>query len=266
MSFSSWETCPTTVRTQVEQFLAATQATLSNNLVGVYLHGSLAMDCFNPAHSDLDLLVITHHPMSVLVKRQVAEQLLHLSRCPTQIEISYLTQAMLLPWQYPPRFDLHYSEMWRADYERDLMSEAWQQWNATQRHDPDLAAHITVLRQRGVTLFGAPILTVFPAIPPSDYLVSIIGDVTDALGAIMEEPIYAILNACRTLAYLDTGRIYSKDEGGQWALDNLPLSLRGLVQQAQTYYADETQTGQFALSTLVQFQEHMRQELQRLVS
>jgi hypothetical protein len=261
MSFASWETCPTTVRTQVDQFLADTQARLATNLVGVYLHGSLAMGCFNPAHSDLDLLVITHRPMPRFVKRQVAEQLLRLSHAPIQIEISYLTQAMLIPWRYPPPFDLHYSEQWRAAYECDLRNGAWQQWNTKQRRDPDLAAHMMVVRQRGVVLVGAPILTIFPTIPRNHYLAAILGDVTDALDTITENPVYAILNACRTLAYLKTGQVYSKAEGGQWALEHLPLSLRSLVQQAQADYADERPTGPFALAPLVQFQAYMRQEL-----
>jgi hypothetical protein len=35
--------------------LATLQDILKENLVGMYLHGSLAMDCFNPARSDIDL-------------------------------------------------------------------------------------------------------------------------------------------------------------------------------------------------------------------
>lgn len=31
---------------------------LGGNLVGIYLHGSLAMGCFNPDTSDVDLLLV----------------------------------------------------------------------------------------------------------------------------------------------------------------------------------------------------------------
>ena len=31
------------------------------NLIGIYLHGSLAMGCFHPHHSDLDMLVLVEH-------------------------------------------------------------------------------------------------------------------------------------------------------------------------------------------------------------
>lgn len=31
---------------------------LKDNLVGIYIHGSLAMNCFNPKSSDIDFLVV----------------------------------------------------------------------------------------------------------------------------------------------------------------------------------------------------------------
>lgn len=264
MSFSNWDTCPADVRAQIRAFLAETQQALAHELVGVYLHGSLAMGCFNPARSDLDLLVITRHPMPVLLKRAIAEQLLHRSRRPTPIEISYLTPAMLQPWHYPPLFDFHFSEAWRDLFDRDLASDGWRAWNATQRRDLDLAAHITVLRQRGRTLYGPPIPDVFPPVPHADYVASIMDDVASALDALVDDPVYGILNACRTLAYLRTAQVYSKDEGGAWGIEHLPEELRSCVQQARARYADGTHPAQFSRTALTQFQEWARQELHRL--
>ena len=42
---------------------------LQDNLVGVYLHGSAVMGCFNPAKSDLDLIVVVKESMSETDKR-----------------------------------------------------------------------------------------------------------------------------------------------------------------------------------------------------
>ena len=39
------------------RFVAVAHETIGENLLGVYLHGSVAMGCFNPKSSDLDLLV-----------------------------------------------------------------------------------------------------------------------------------------------------------------------------------------------------------------
>jgi predicted nucleotidyltransferase len=43
----------------VLDFVSKLSEMLGSNLVGVYLHGSLAMGCFNPHASDIDVLVIT---------------------------------------------------------------------------------------------------------------------------------------------------------------------------------------------------------------
>jgi len=53
-----WSDCPDPIRGQVLGLLEALDALLGRNLAAVYLHGSLAMGCFNPQRSDLDLLVL----------------------------------------------------------------------------------------------------------------------------------------------------------------------------------------------------------------
>ena len=42
---------------------------LQDNLIGVYLHGSSVMGCFNPRKSDIDLIVVVDRPLSEPVKR-----------------------------------------------------------------------------------------------------------------------------------------------------------------------------------------------------
>lgn len=46
-------------------FVSMCQRMMGKNLVGVYLHGSLAMGCFNPWESDLDLLVVVDKDLAV---------------------------------------------------------------------------------------------------------------------------------------------------------------------------------------------------------
>jgi len=41
----------------LESFVERNKEILEDSLVGIYLHGSAAMGCFNPAKSDIDLLV-----------------------------------------------------------------------------------------------------------------------------------------------------------------------------------------------------------------
>src|SRR5688500_4478221 len=116
MAQSGWPDCPAPVREQVEDFAAALRGTLADNLVGIYLHGSLAMGCFNADRSDVDLLVITRQAIDLETKRELGELLLRSSGAPRPIEISFLRQADLCPWQFPTPFDLHYGEDWRGRY------------------------------------------------------------------------------------------------------------------------------------------------------
>jgi len=52
----------------LRRFTKMSREVLGDNLVGVYLHGSLAMDCFNPAKSDLDLILVVQNAIPDAVK------------------------------------------------------------------------------------------------------------------------------------------------------------------------------------------------------
>lgn len=251
------------IQAQVERYVADVRAILGAELVGVYLHGSLAMGGFNPTQSDLDLLVVTRAPMSVVTKREIADHLLRVSCQPAPIEVSFLALTMLTPWRHPLLFDFHYSEMWRAAYMRDLEDGMWRAWNRRVQRDPDLAAHITVVRLRGMALYGPPAASVFPEVPETDYIAAIMSDVTEALDRIYADPVYAILNACRTLAFLQTHRVLSKEEGGWWALSRLPVELRPLVEMALVHYHSAENTGAFPDALLETFRNYARQELRQ---
>ena len=155
---------------QLKRLCSEIQNLLADNLIGIYLHGSLAMGFFNPSHSDIDLLVVDRASIPPARKRDLGEFLLYLSNHPIPIEIHFLVYSDLHPWQYPPRFDFHYSEGWRARYEIDLQSDAWQAWDNPDQQDPDLGAHVAVARARGTVLIGPPVEMVFPLIPHADYL------------------------------------------------------------------------------------------------
>jgi streptomycin 3"-adenylyltransferase len=249
------------VREQLDQLVSRLSGNLADQLVGIYLHGSLATGCFNPNQSDLDLLVITTERMPLIVKRQMIEYLLERSQQPQPIEISFLAQGQLLPWRYPTPFDLHYSETWRDAYTRDLASGAWQEWDAEERRDPDLAAHITILNRRGICLAGAPIAAIFPAVPGEDYRASIMADIDESLGWIAANPIYTVLNCCRTYAYIREGHVFSKAEGGEWALQALPADFRDTVTTALAAYRSDVGQQSFDAQAHGAFAEYMRQAL-----
>ncbi|GCE22620.1 aminoglycoside adenylyltransferase domain-containing protein [Dictyobacter kobayashii] len=213
MAQYGWASCPTSTRVQLNLLCEGLRTTLDTQLVGIYLHGSLAMGCFNPKSSDIDLLVVTQQPLSVFVKRQLMLQILQSSQQPSPLEISFLVAEQINPYRHPLPFELHYSETWRAKTLADLDSGAWQHWNEHQATDSDLDAHLTILRQRGLTLYGQEHQQIFPVVPANYYIATIIADYNEAREKKLSAPVYFLLNACRVHAYLQASHIYSKDEG-----------------------------------------------------
>ncbi len=231
-----WDHCPESTRWQVEGLVQEFQRLLAGNLIGIYLHGSLAAGCFNPKLSDVDLLAVTHRHLASETQRSLIEVLLRTSRAPHPLEISFLRQVDMVPWQYPTPFDLHYSEDWREKYTQELATGAWRQWAGVRHKDEDLAAHITVTHTWGICLWGEPIAHVFPEVPPQDFAASIAADLQWALERLETSPVYGVLNACRIYAYFKEGRIYSKAEGAAWALLAMPAEFRPVIETALAAY------------------------------
>jgi predicted nucleotidyltransferase len=133
------------------QFIKLTLDILKDNVMGIYLHGSLAMGCFNPIRSDIDLLVNTHRQIHVEERHLLVNELLALSGSPFPIEVSFLKINDLKPFQFPTPFELHYSEFWRDRFLKDTPSTILEQTNIC---DPDIAAHLMVTQKRGICLFS----------------------------------------------------------------------------------------------------------------
>ncbi len=206
---------------------------LGENLVGVYLHGSLAFGCFKPDASDVDILVVARDRLDAATKRRIADALIELSRAAPKkgLEMSVVTQAALREFRHPTPYEFHFSNDWIERYAADAVDlEA-------ERTDPDLAAHLTVVRLRGVRLLGAPIEEVVPPIPRDAYLRSIANDAAYASRNLASDPVYGVLNLCRVLAFIRDGLITSKAEGGRWAVQHLPADFIPLAQAALDVYA-----------------------------
>ena len=218
----------------ISRFTEMAKEILKDRLTGVYLHGSAVMGCYQPEKSDLDFLIAVNTVPSDAEKRRFMDRLLELDHeCPGKgIEMSIVTKDVCNPFVYPTPFLLHYSRMHTAWYQRDP-ADYIRKMNGTDR---DLAAHITVIRNRGICLYGRPVREVFGDVPEGDYLDSILGDVSDAENGIAENPMYMILNLTRVLGYLREKRVLSKKEGGKWGLEKLPERYHPLIRSALDEY------------------------------
>ena len=106
----TWETCSRVIQSEVHTLQTESQRVLGENLVGFYLHGSLALGGFNPARSDVNIVAVTKQEMDREVKRTLVSLLLRLSRMPCPVSIHFLAQHNIFPFQHPLPYDLYYDE------------------------------------------------------------------------------------------------------------------------------------------------------------
>ena len=218
-----------------EKFVKQSQDILGDNLVGIYLHGSAAMGCFNDEKSDIDLLVVINSDLSAEDKLQYMDMVVELNAfAPTKdIELSVVKKSVCKPFIYPTPFELHFSVAHLEWYKRNPHDYVLKM-NGT---DKDLAAHIMIIYHRGICLYGEDIKNTFEDVGREAYFDSIWYDIEHSEAEILENPVYITLNLCRVLAYKRENLILSKQEGGKWGLENIPKRYCKLIQQALDEYA-----------------------------
>ncbi|HKM34551.1 MAG TPA: aminoglycoside adenylyltransferase domain-containing protein [Lachnospiraceae bacterium] len=209
----------------------------SSNLTGVYLHGSLAMGCFNPVKSDLDLIYVVEQDIIDEQKKTFMNHVIMLNQQAPQkgIELSIVKREYCEKFVYPTPFTLHFSNMhlqWYLDNPTDYVSKM-------KGVDKDLAAHFTIINHYGVVLYGADIKDTFSNIPKEDYLNSIWEDIRDAKEDIQGNPVYIILNLCRVAAFVQENKVVSKKQGGEWGLKELPVKYHDIISSALKAYVSE---------------------------
>jgi streptomycin 3"-adenylyltransferase len=229
-----WSNVDADIGNWVDDLVRHAEQTLPG-VSGVYLHGSLAMGSYYRPKSDVDVLVIVDGTLTGGVRRAFAVRVLEaFDARPTAggIELSVVRQRDVQQFEHPAHFELHFSERW-ADEVRSGGS-------GPSGTDPDLAAHCTVARARGVALRGEdPAIAIAP-VPRGAFKDAITADFNWIVdGGIQESPFYGVLNICRVLQVcegVDEGVPHSKDEAGEWALEHVPQEHRPTVRDALDCY------------------------------
>ncbi len=214
----------------LERITVTSRAVCGEDLVGLYVHGSLALGGFCWEHSDIDWLMVSRTAPSQQQKEQLMGELLKLEALapPKGLEMSWLLWEDCRRMPHPMPFVLHYSPMHRQRCQQDLAAYC-AGMNGTDR---DLAAHITVVRTACRTLWGPPPEQVFAPVPREAYLDSILYDVEGAEEEIGQSPVDGVLNLCRVLGYLREGKVLSKEQAAHWAQKALPKKDAELARQA----------------------------------
>lgn len=241
-------------------FTEMSKAILKTNLVGIYLHGSAALGCFNPNKSDLDLIVVVKSDISDDAKMEFMNNVVKLNQeAPAKgIELSIVKRKFCNTFVYPTPYELHFSNthlQWYKDNPKDYVEKM----NGV---DYDLAAHFTIIKKCGIVLYGATIDTVFAEVEKKYYIDSIFRDINEAKKDILDNPVYIILNLCRVLAFIREDLILSKKAGGEWVMKALPQRYWGIIQEAlQSYSFDSDMIVEHDIA--VEFAKYMLGEIKK---
>jgi hypothetical protein len=185
---------------QAERIAGVCDARLSG-MVGVYVHGSAALGGFGPS-SDLDVLVVVNGGVDW---PGLGAQLLAECGGPHALELSVVEASAALHPSPPWPYHLH------------VNSGESRCATGAGGGDPDLIAHYAVTRAAGVAISGPPAESVVGPVSRKH----LVGYLREELpwGVESADQRYAVLNACRAVAYARSGLVLSKVDGGVWWLE-----------------------------------------------
>lgn len=258
-----WTNCPKVIKAEMNTLQTEFSRLSGLHLSGIYLHGSLALGGFQPARSDIDMIVVTSEQIGAASERVAIELLLRVSKFPSPVDVYFLLEHDITPFQQPLPFMLHYSEQRREDYEQMLRSNAWKQENEQRQYDSSLAIYLTVLHRKGICLVGKPIEEIFPHVSEQIFRDALVANFQELQKRRLQDIVSFVLNACRSYAYLCDGALLAKDEGADWGLAYLPEIYHPLIQQALALYRSEKLRRSVGRSLLDGFTTYMEEAILR---
>lgn len=222
------------LRDVLHAFVEAVSAEVGDNLVGIYLVGSLASGDFD-LDSDVDFLVVTKAALSDAEMKPLQEiQIkIHAMGCypARHLEGSYISLSDLNDWSSVGKKKLYYFDNGNTTYELSTHDNQWHvRW---------------ILRERGITLVGPEPRTLLPPIPSQELAGEIRAVMLQILDLFREEidrPLsffnsrfgqsFTVLTCCRILHTLSIGTVQSKKAGMIWARQVLDPKWIHLIDQA----------------------------------
>lgn len=234
---------PPEVAPLIDELVAGIQAALGDNLVGIYLRGSLALGGFDPPTSDVDLLVVTERPVFDAECEALAA--LHNRIPPTnadgagrRYEVSYIDRASIR--RFEPGRRLHARSGDEAPFE-------WYE------HRANFVLERWTVREHGVTLLGPDPKTLIDTVSAEEIRAAVASElrirVVDWAGSDGPAPnwlqhrgaqVFEVETVCRALHTLATDELRTKAEAIAWARDALPADWQPLIAWSQTCRGDLT--------------------------
>jgi len=234
---------PDEVRPVLALLLSSIQDVLGDQLLGLYLYGSLSSGDFDPASSDVDFLAVTHEAITeddpTFERLRQMHERINASGLPfaNHLEGSYISQVA---WR---RYD-------PADAHHPTIGAHWPFQIGL--HDANWVIERAIVRERGVTLYGPPPETMIDPVSPqqlrdatcqqlADVWQPRINDEYDHWPRPREFPAFSVLTLCRALYTLQRGAFCSKPVAAAWAAQTHP-KWEPVIAWAQAHRADDEET------------------------
>ena len=215
-------------------FVNEITAELAENLIGVYLVGSIATGDFD-LDSDVDFLVVTNTELTKknIKSLQVIQTKIYDIDCypAKHLEGSYISIGDLNNWHTVGEKELYYFDNGSTTFERSIHDNKWHvRW---------------ILRERGITLIGQKPEQITQSIPLPELSNEIKMAMLEEMKAFEDEinrprsfwnsrfgQSFAVLTYCRMLHTLHTGTVQSKKAGAIWAKQFVEPKWVNIIDQA----------------------------------
>ena len=241
------------VNVLLEQIKQTYMQVLGRKLVGIYVHGSIAFDCFETSRSDIDFLVVVNAKLTLEDKVRLISILLDYDDYAPEkgFEMSVVLDSVCKNFVYPTPYELHYSNYYRQDYKEDLIGMC-EELNGT---DKDLALHFAITKAVGKVICGLPIDEVFGLVNREYVVDSIHYDLTDVYHKVKENPVYYLANICRACAFVEEGILLSKVDGVKWAMLHFPERFTLFLSMLKDSYLQQStfNWGETSINGVVQY-------------
>lgn len=228
---------PNSVREILHTLHTGIQEALHDNLVGVYLRGSLALGGFDPMTSDIDFLVATKAPIT-------DKEYSKLSECHSEIAKSSNVYSNELEGAYIDCDSLtRYQEgKWYPTVERKGVL----QWS---KHQHNWILERWTVREHAIVLSGPDPKTLIEPIAETELRSAVTVRLNDwadwadksedpAWHLPLSHKAYVVETMCRAMYTLTNGRLCSKEDAVSWALTVFPEPWCSLVKSSQAWRTD----------------------------
>jgi predicted nucleotidyltransferase len=222
------------LREVLDTFVNEISKELGQNIIGIYMVGSLATGDFD-LDSDVDFLVITKTELvesNIKALEAIQKNIQQMGCYPAKhLEGSFISIEDVNNWQTVGKKELYYFDNGSTDMEKSTHDNKWHvRW---------------IIRERGITLIGQRPEQIVQAVPIGEVESEIRAAMIEAMKGFKDEidqprsfwnskfgQSFAVLTFCRMMHTLKSGTIQSKKAGAEWAKQFVEPKWVNIIDQA----------------------------------